>query len=73
MKCTDCGSEMRQLRSDLPFKTADHSIIVVKDLPVLQCVNCPQYLLEDAVMDRVDAILARASGEAELEVVGFAA
>jgi YgiT-type zinc finger domain-containing protein len=73
MKCSVCGSEMRALRSDLPFKIADHSIIVAKDLPVLQCVNCPEYLLEDAVMKRVDAILARANSEAEVEVVGFAA
>jgi YgiT-type zinc finger domain-containing protein len=64
---------MQALRSDLPFKIADHSIIVVRDLPVLQCVNCPEYLLEDAVMERVDAILARADSEAEVEVVGFAA
>jgi YgiT-type zinc finger domain-containing protein len=64
---------MQALVSDLPFKIADHSIIVVKDLPVLQCVNCPEYLLEDAVMERVDAILARAHSEAEVEVVGFAA
>jgi YgiT-type zinc finger domain-containing protein len=73
MKCSVCGSEMQALRSDLPFKIADHSIIVVKDLPVLQCVNCPEYLLEDAVTERVDAILARANSEAEVEVVGFAA
>jgi YgiT-type zinc finger domain-containing protein len=64
---------MQQLRSDLPFKIADHSIIVVKDLPVLQCANCPEYLLEDAVMERVDVILAQAHSNADVEVVGFAA
>jgi hypothetical protein len=40
---------------------------------VLQCANCTEYLIEDAVMRRVDQILASVSGEAELEVIRYAA
>jgi len=48
--------------SDLPFKTADHTIAVLKDLPALQCGNCGDNLLEDAVMSRVDEILSGRAG-----------
>jgi hypothetical protein len=40
---------------------------------VLQCGNCCGLLIEDAVMERVDAILDRVGTDAELEVVRFAA
>ena len=51
-------AEMARVVSDLPFKTSDHSIAILKDVPVLQCGNCGDYLLEDAVMSRVDEILS---------------
>ena len=73
MKCTVCGAEMRSTRSDLPFKTTEQTIVIVKSLPVLQCQNCPQYLIEDAVLSRVDKILATIDGAAELEIVRYAA
>jgi len=40
---------------------------------VLQCENCPEYLIEDAVLSRIDEILVGISGEAELEVIRYAA
>jgi hypothetical protein len=30
-----------------------------EDLPVLQCRNCSEYLIEDAVMEKIDALLSR--------------
>jgi len=50
-----------------------HTIVIVKDLPVLQCGNCTEYLIEDNVMRRVDQILAAVAGAAELEVIRYAA
>jgi YgiT-type zinc finger domain-containing protein len=64
---------MAPVVSDLPFKTSDHTIIILKDVPVLQCGNCGEYLLEDAVMARVDDILSAVVGSAELEVIRYAA
>jgi len=73
MKCTVCGAPMRATRSDLPFKTADQTIVILKDLPVIQCENCAQYLFEDAVLARVDEILAAIDATAELEIIRYAA
>ena len=73
MKCSVCGAEMRPVTSDLPFKTSEQTIVILKNLPVLQCENCAQYLLEDAVLGRVDEILATIGGTAELEIIRYAA
>ncbi|MBI1954999.1 MAG: YgiT-type zinc finger protein [Acidobacteria bacterium] len=73
MKCAVCGAEMRSVRSDLPFKTTEQTIVILKGLPVLQCANCSQYLIEDAVLGRVDEILATVDGAAELEIIRYAA
>jgi len=73
MKCTACGAEMRSTRSDLPFKTTEHAIVILKSLPILQCENCAQYLIEDAVLGRVDRILATVDRAAELQVIRYAA
>jgi hypothetical protein len=52
---------------------SEQTIVILKDLPVLQCENCTQYLLEDRVLSRVDAILASIDRAAELEIVRYAA
>ena len=72
MKCTVCGAEMRPTRSDLPFKTTDRTIVILKNLPVLQCENCPHYLIEDAVLAQIDTILATSNGPAELRIIEYA-
>jgi YgiT-type zinc finger domain-containing protein len=59
--------------TDLPFKVTETTIIIVKGLPILQCKGCGEYLLEDAVMQRVDEILAGADEKAELEIIRYAA
>jgi YgiT-type zinc finger domain-containing protein len=73
MKCGVCGDQLRPVHSDLPFKVSEQTIVILKDLPVLQCQNCAQYLLEDHVLSRIDAILARIDSAAELEIIRYAA
>jgi hypothetical protein len=64
---------MRSTTSDLPFKTTEHTIVILKSLPVLQCDNCAHYLIEDSVMGQLDRILAGADGATELQVIRYAA
>ena len=64
---------MNSMVSDLPFKTTEKSIVIIISLPVLQRENCTEYLIEDAVLSRVDEILAGISDAAELEVIRYAA
>ncbi|HET9229083.1 MAG TPA: YgiT-type zinc finger protein [Thermoanaerobaculia bacterium] len=59
MKCHVCGSELVSTVTDLPFRLNDTTIVTLKDLPVLQCSGCSEYLLEDVVMERVVEILGR--------------
>ena len=60
-------------RTDLPFKVSDTTIVIIKGLPVLECAKCPEYLLEGAVLRRVDDLLARIDRRTELEIVRYAA
>ena len=64
---------MRPTTSDLPFKATEQTIVILKSLPILQCENCAQFLIEDAVLGRVDEILATINGAAELEIIRYAA
>jgi YgiT-type zinc finger domain-containing protein len=73
MKCRSCGSAMRSARTDLPFKLSERTIVILKDLPVVECPNCTEYLIEDAVYRRVEEILAGVDEAAELEVLRYAA
>ncbi len=73
MKCQVCGSEMRQVTTDLPFKVGAKTIVILKELPVLQCESCAEYLIEDQIMERVDTILSKSDKAAELEIVKYAA
>jgi hypothetical protein len=40
---------------------------------VAQGTKCPEYLIEDTVLRRVDEILARLDSGAELEIIRYAA
>ncbi len=73
MKCHVCGSNMYPLITDLPFKVSETTIVIVKSLPVLQCNNCSEYLLEDPVLKQVEIILDNVDTSAELEVINYAA
>jgi YgiT-type zinc finger domain-containing protein len=59
--------------TNLPFKVNEATIIILKDLPVLQCDNCSEYLLDDPVMERVEEILEKVDTAAELEIIKYAA
>ena len=73
MKCHVCGSNMKSMVTNLPFKINETTIVILKDLPVLQCNNCNEYLLDDPVMKRVDELLEKVDTAAELEVIRYAA
>ncbi len=73
MKCGVCGSQLEALATDLPFKVSEKTIVIVKNLPVLQCENCTEYVIEDPVLSRVDTILAGAGAATELEIIRYAA
>ena len=73
MRCRVCGGQQERRVTDLPFKVADRSIVIVKMLPVLQCRQCGDTELEDEIMARVDQVLSGVDSSAELEVVRFAA
>lgn len=73
MRCHMCGSKLKALITDLPFKISDTTIVILKGLPVLQCENCTEYVLDDPVMERVEEILERADAAAELEIIRYAA
>jgi YgiT-type zinc finger domain-containing protein len=73
MRCTVCGGDLTATRTDLPFKVSETAIVILKDLPVLECRRCPEYLIEDSVLSRVDQILARVDSSAELEIIRYAA
>ena len=73
MKCTVCGAELKATITDLPFKLRETGIAIVKSLPVLECGSCPEYLIEDAVLRRVDEILAHVETGIELEIIRYAA
>jgi YgiT-type zinc finger domain-containing protein len=64
---------MRSKVTNLPFKVNETTIVILKDLPVLQCDNCSEYLLDDPVMERVEEILEKVDSAAELEVIKYAA
>ncbi len=73
MNCHTCGARMSSLVTSLPFKTSPATIVILKNLPVIQCDNCSEYFLDDPVMERVDVILKNVDSSAELEVVSYAA
>ncbi|MDY6839779.1 MAG: type II toxin-antitoxin system MqsA family antitoxin [Thermodesulfobacteriota bacterium] len=73
MKCHVCGSQMTSVVTDLPCKVSGTTIVILKGLPVFQCDNCNEFLLDDPVLERVEDILERADTTAELEVIRYAA
>ena len=73
MNCHQCGAKLEKIATNLPFKTDIHSIIIIKDLPVLQCGNCGEYLIEDRIMERVDTIINTVRRDVEVEIFSFAA
>ncbi len=73
MKCHVCGSKMQQTVTTLPFKADPSTIVIMKELPVHQCDSCSEYLLDDPVLTRVEAIVKNVDSAAELEIIRYAA
>ena len=73
MRCRVCGGLLEHRVTDLPFKTGDTSIVILKALPVLQCPQCGESELEHVTMVKVDQLLAGVDRSSELEVIRFAA
>ncbi len=73
MICYNCGGRLEKVITDLPFKVSNESIIIIKKLPILQCQNCNEYVIEDSVMEKVDKMLDRIDKKVELEILNFAA
>ena len=65
MRCTVCGAELKAARTG--------SVVQGRGDARCECVNCPEYLIEDGVLGRVDEILARVDTGAELEIIRYAA
>ena len=72
MKCHVCGGEMTPTCSDMPFKLDQTRIVIIRDLPLHQCMQCGEHLFEDAIMRKIETTLAKVDRGAELEVVRFA-
>ena len=72
MICHNCGGKLEKIVTNLPFKISHDSIVIIKGLPVLQCRNCSEYLIEDEVMEKVDSILSKIDKTAELEILSHA-
>jgi YgiT-type zinc finger domain-containing protein len=73
MKCRVCGAVHLRIKTDLPFKTGEHTIVVMKGIPVYQCGHCAEYSLDDATVARVDELLAHVGPSTEVEIISFAA
>lgn len=73
MKCRVCGASLVPRVTDLPFKTGDTSIVILRALPVLQCPQCGESEVEHGTMLRVEEVLAGVDQSSEFEVIRFAA
>lgn len=72
MICHQCKGELIKTITDLPFKVSTKTIVIIKNLPVLQCRNCQEYVIEDKVMEKIDRIIENTDNSAELEVLKYA-
>lgn len=73
MTCRACGGLSESRITDLPFKIADTTIVILKALPVFQCPQCGDTELAQDTMSRVDLLLNAVNKSAELEVIRYAA
>lgn len=74
MKCAVCGgSTLLTTTTDLPFKVREQTMVDFKNLPVVQCDECGEYLIADSVMPKIEELLASVDTSVELEIIQFAA
>ena len=72
MKCHVCGSDMNAIITNLPFKVNELTIVILKDLPVYQCINCSEYLLDDYILIYLENIFNRVNENTEIEIIQYA-
>ena len=73
MKCHVCGNSMTRVASDLPFRVNRSVMIILRDLPLMECNECGAYAFEERVMERVHEIVERLKSPSHLEAVLYAA
>ena len=73
MKCHVCGGSLENVVTNMPFKHHHKSIVILRDLPVLQCAHCREYLIADSIFSRVETILNNVGASTEVEIVHYAA
>jgi YgiT-type zinc finger domain-containing protein len=73
MNCHNCGARLTKVITDLPFKIRKKSIIILRNVPVMQCENCSEFLVEDEVMEKIDGIFAKIDSSVEVEILNYAA
>ncbi|MEQ8167987.1 MAG: type II toxin-antitoxin system MqsA family antitoxin [Candidatus Eremiobacterota bacterium] len=71
MICHVCGGNLERIITDFPFKTNYITIVIVKKMPVLQCENCGEYLIEDPVMEKIDTILNKIDSQTEVGILSY--
>ena len=71
MTCQLCGGPVESRVTDLPFTTGDSPVVIVRSLPVLECLECGYTDLELETMLRVHQLLATLDESAELKVVRY--
>lgn len=57
--------------TDMPFALSNRTIVIVRGLPVVQCIQCSEKVIADMNMERVDNLLHKVDPRLELEVVEF--
>lgn len=70
--CHICGSIFQSIITSMPIKLNNFSIVIIKELPVLQCENCNEFIIEDEIMKKVDCILEKIDSSAEFEILSYA-
>ena len=73
MECHVCGTSMTGVVSELPFRVNRSVMIILRDLPILECTECGAYAFEEKVMERVHEIVERLQAPSHLEAILYAA
>jgi len=73
MKGHVCGNSVTRVVSDLPFRVNRSVMIILRDLPLMECSECGAYALEAMVMERVHEIVERLDSPSHLDAVLYPA
>lgn len=73
MKCHVCGTSMTPVISDLPFRVNWSVMIILRDLPLMQCTECNANAPEETVMKRVHEIVEKLRSPSHLDTVLYGA